>query len=64
MITHTICYRIKKAKPITKPRFKVGKRRHLAHGLPSSNKKSETCVKPRFKVGKRRIERPTPTSRT
>ena len=64
MITHTICYRIKKAKPITKPRFKVGKRRHLAHGLPSSNKKSETCVKPRFKVGKRRLERPTPTSRT
>ena len=64
MITHTICYRIKKAKPITKFRFKVGKRRHLAHGLPSSNKKSETCVKPRFKVGKRRLERPTPTSRT
>ena len=42
MITHTIRYRTKKAKPITKFRFKVGKRRHLAHGLPSSNKKSET----------------------
>ena len=25
MITHTICYRIKKAKPITKFRFKVAK---------------------------------------
>ena len=64
MITHTICYRIKKAKPITKPRFKVGKRRHLAHGLPSSNKKAKPITKFRSKVGKRRLERPTPTSRT
>ena len=42
MITHTIRYRIKKAKPFTKFRFKVGKRRHLAHRLPSYNEKSET----------------------
>ena len=44
----------KKSETCVKPRFKVGKRRHLAHGLPSANKKSETCVKPRFKVGKGR----------
>ena len=34
----------KKAKPITKFRFKVGKRRHLAHGLPSSNKKKRNLL--------------------
>ena len=33
---------IKKSETCVKTRSKVGKRRHLAHGLPSSNKKSET----------------------
>ena len=30
----------KKSETCVKSRFKVGKRRHLAHGLPSSNKKA------------------------
>ncbi len=44
MITHTIRYRIKKNETCVKPRFKVGKRRHLAHGLPSSNKKKRNLL--------------------
>ena len=34
----------KKSETCVKPRFKVGKRRHLAHGLPSSNKKKRNLL--------------------